>query len=94
MHTLTCIHVYTYIHALTTPPKTNQVLPLAPGEIGQGKQCPRFDFMCGSEDSIGSLTSEPRAPEAGRWFDYQVRTEGGRGICEYVYFIEVTCKCM
>lgn len=47
------------------------MLPLAPGEL-EGKQCPRFDFMCGSEDSIGSLTADPRAPEAGRWFDYQV----------------------
>merc|ERR1712012_490894 len=29
--------------------------------------------MCGSQDSIGSDHSEPRAPEAGGWFDYQVK---------------------
>jgi hypothetical protein len=31
-----------------------------------------------SVDSIGSLESDPRAPEAGLWFDYQVPREGGR----------------
>lgn len=28
--------------------------------------------MCGSEDSIGSRAGEPRAPEAGKWFEYQI----------------------
>merc|ERR1712039_435726 len=38
----------------------------------QGK-CPRFDKDCASEDSIGSVAGEPRAPEAGLWFHYQIK---------------------
>ena len=29
--------------------------------------------MCSSTDSIGSQASEPRAPEAGAWFDYEIK---------------------
>merc|ERR1712048_1448322 len=42
-------------------------------ELPDGTQCPRYDTMCGSSDSIGSQSSEPKAPEAGRWFDFQVK---------------------
>jgi len=42
-------------------------------QLPDGTQCPRFDDMCGSADSIGSRAGEPRAPEAGAWFDYQVK---------------------
>jgi len=42
-------------------------------QLPDGSSCPRFDTMCGSSDSIGSQSSEPRAPEAGRWFDFQVK---------------------
>lgn len=41
--------------------------------LPDGTACPRFDVSCGSKDSIGSRPGEPRAPEAGGWFDYQVR---------------------
>eukprot|EP01121_Diplochlamys_sp_Union-15-3_P013552 TRINITY_DN4219_c0_g1_i1.p1 TRINITY_DN4219_c0_g1~~TRINITY_DN4219_c0_g1_i1.p1 ORF type:complete len:443 (+),score=93.65 TRINITY_DN4219_c0_g1_i1:34-1329(+) len=41
--------------------------------LPNGQQCARFDSMCGSEDSLGSKSGEPRAPEAGKWFDYQVK---------------------
>ena len=41
--------------------------------LPDGSQCPRFDSECGSVDSIGSQGTEPRAPEAGQWFDYQVK---------------------
>ena len=34
--------------------------------------------MCMSPDSIGSLEMDPRAPEAGLWFDFQVGCQGGR----------------
>ena len=37
------------------------------------KLCPRYDAKCGSSDSIGSREGEPRCPEAGHWFDYQVK---------------------
>jgi len=42
-------------------------------ELPSGGQCARFDQMCGSTDSIGSRSGEPRAPLAGAWFDYQVK---------------------
>jgi len=42
-------------------------------KLPDGDNCPRFDGKCGSVDSIGSQPSEPRAPEAGHWFDYQVK---------------------
>lgn len=41
--------------------------------LPDGGTCPRFDEDCASTDSIGSAAGEPRAPEAGQWFDYQVK---------------------
>lgn len=41
-------------------------------ELPEGGQCPRFDEMCASDDSLGSEGDEPRAPEAGHWFHYQI----------------------
>mmetsp|Transcript_34574 Transcript_34574/g.73653 ORF Transcript_34574/g.73653 Transcript_34574/m.73653 type:complete len:498 (+) Transcript_34574:162-1655(+) len=41
--------------------------------LPDGGLCPRFDSDCASADSIGTQASEPRAPEAGRWFDFQVQ---------------------
>ena len=35
--------------------------------------CPRFDTGCASPDSLGALDGEPFAPEAGAWFDYQIK---------------------
>ena len=48
--------------------------------LPDGTQCPRFDYMCGSQDSIGSQSGEPRAPEAGGWFDYQIKQLAANGI--------------
>ena len=42
-------------------------------ELPSGDDCPRYDSMCGSADSIGSKAGEPRCPEAGAWFDYQIK---------------------
>lgn len=42
-------------------------------KLPSGDECPRFDDKCKSPDSIGGQPSEPRAPEAGRWFDWQVK---------------------
>jgi len=42
-------------------------------QLPDGTSCARFDKMCESSDSIGSQSSEPRAPEAGLWFDYQIK---------------------
>jgi cellulose 1,4-beta-cellobiosidase len=41
--------------------------------LPNGQACARFDSFCGSVDSIGSQSGEPRAPVAGNWFDYQVK---------------------
>jgi len=42
-------------------------------QLPDGSQCARYDSFCGSQDSIGSQSGEPRAPVAGNWFDYQVK---------------------
>merc|ERR1711920_840197 len=42
-------------------------------QLPDGGTCPRFDRDCGSKDSLGSRSGEPRAPEAGQWFDYQIK---------------------
>lgn len=49
-------------------------------ELPDGSQCPRFDSFCGSQDSIGSRSGEPRAPEAGSWFDYQIKQLASNGV--------------
>merc|ERR1719291_738449 len=41
--------------------------------LPDGGLCPRFDADCGSADSLGSESGEPRAPEAGQWFDFQIK---------------------
>jgi len=41
--------------------------------LPDGSQCARYDSMCGSVDSIGSKSGEPKVPEAGKWFDYQIK---------------------
>lgn len=40
--------------------------------LPSGDSCPRFDGKCGSVDSLGSASGEPRAPEAGHWFMHQI----------------------
>lgn len=54
---------------LKTPGESDGCTQSLPG----GGTCARYDAMCGSADSIGSQTSEPHAPEAGAWFDYEVK---------------------
>ena len=44
-----------------------QVLP-------SGFVCPRFDGNCGRPNALGSKSpAEPAAPEAGEWYDYQIK---------------------
>jgi len=54
---------------LKTPGESDGCTQILP----DGSQCARFDSFCGSADSIGSASGEPRAPEAGKWFDYQIK---------------------
>jgi len=54
---------------LKTPGESDGCTQILP----DGAQCPRFDADCATEDSLGSAGGEPRAPEAGQWFDYQVK---------------------
>jgi len=49
--------------------------------LPNGQQCPRYDSMCGSTDSIGSQANEPRAPQAGNWFDYEAQQ-----LAQYAHF--------
>jgi cellulose 1,4-beta-cellobiosidase len=41
--------------------------------LPDGSACKRYDSFCGSTDSIGSRSGEPKAPEAGKWFDFEVK---------------------
>lgn len=41
--------------------------------LPDGSTCKRFDPVCASVDAIGSRAGEPRAPEAGEWFDYSIK---------------------
>jgi len=41
--------------------------------LPNGKTCPRFDAKCASVDSLSAKAGEPAAPEAGMWYDYQVK---------------------
>jgi hypothetical protein len=41
--------------------------------LPDGKKCPRFDAKCASVDSLGTQAGEPAAPEAGMWYNYQVK---------------------
>merc|ERR1712190_313879 len=41
--------------------------------LPDGSTCKRFDSMCASADSLGTQSSEPKAPEAGKWFDFAVK---------------------
>ena len=58
---------------LTTPRLSHLSPPPPLQELPSGDDCPRYDSMCGSADSIGSQSAEPRCPEAGAWFDYQIK---------------------
>lgn len=54
---------------LKTPGESDGCTEILP----DGKKCPRFDSKCKSVDSLGTKAMEPRAPEAGKWFDFQVK---------------------
>jgi len=54
---------------LKTPGESDGCTEMLP----DGSRCARFDSFCGSQDSIGSQSGEPRAPVAGLWFDYEVK---------------------
>eukprot|EP01088_Endostelium_zonatum_P020925 TRINITY_DN794_c0_g1_i1.p1 TRINITY_DN794_c0_g1~~TRINITY_DN794_c0_g1_i1.p1 ORF type:complete len:439 (+),score=69.10 TRINITY_DN794_c0_g1_i1:15-1331(+) len=62
----TLLDAYYWLKTVGESDGCTQVLP-------SGTNCPRFDSMCASADSIGSRPGEPRAPQAGNWFDYQVK---------------------
>ena len=53
---------------LKTPGESDGCTEILP----DGTNCPRFDEMCASVDSLGSANGEPRAPEAGLWYHYQI----------------------
>jgi len=71
--------------ASTTETANNTILDAyfwlkTPGEsdgctkkLPDGTRCARYDAVCGSEDSLGNDDGEPKAPEAGDWYDYQVK---------------------
>ncbi|KAJ8598618.1 hypothetical protein CTAYLR_003041 [Chrysophaeum taylorii] len=57
------VDAYFYIKTPGESDGCSRILP-------DGELCPRFDAMCDSIDSIADLP----APEAGVWFDYQIKS--------------------
>merc|ERR1712217_140732 len=52
----------------------------APGEsdgctavLPNGSKCNRFDASCNSSSSLGTRPGEPKAPEAGMWYDFEMQ---------------------
>lgn len=41
--------------------------------LPNGGRCARYSSACNSPDSVGSRPGEPRAPEAGEWFEYYLK---------------------
>jgi cellulose 1,4-beta-cellobiosidase len=54
---------------LKTPGESDGCSEILPN----GDKCPRYDADCGKPDSLSYEPSEPRSPEAGHWYDYQVK---------------------
>ena len=53
---------------IKTPGESDGCTELLPS----GERCPRFDPGCAKHDSFGAKEGEPRAPEAGAWFEEQM----------------------
>eukprot|EP00928_Gymnodinium_smaydae_P014039 TRINITY_DN15093_c0_g3_i2.p1 TRINITY_DN15093_c0_g3~~TRINITY_DN15093_c0_g3_i2.p1 ORF type:complete len:276 (-),score=38.20 TRINITY_DN15093_c0_g3_i2:266-1093(-) len=53
---------------LKTPGESDGCTEILP----DGKRCARFDRDCANPASLGRKGGEPRAPEAGLWFHYQI----------------------
>ena len=51
--------------------------------LPDGAACPRYDSECGAPGSIGSRAGEPRAPEAGGIFVYQLHQLAENGDLSY-----------
>ncbi|KAJ1461099.1 1, 4-beta cellobiohydrolase [Pelagophyceae sp. CCMP2097] len=61
---------------LKTPGESDgctELLPSAADARVSDGACARFDADCARPDSIGTQAGEPFAPEAGHWFDFQVK---------------------
>lgn len=61
---------------LKTPGESDgctELLPSNDDEFLANGTCPRYDRSCAAFDSIGTQAGEPYAPEAGHWFEFQVR---------------------
>ncbi|KAJ8600597.1 hypothetical protein CTAYLR_008195 [Chrysophaeum taylorii] len=61
---------------LKTPGESDgctEILPSEDDEFTAAGECPRYDQSCAAVDSIGTREGEPYAPEAGAWFDYQIK---------------------
>lgn len=58
------VDAFLWVKPPTESDGCTQILP-------SGQNCPRFDSACASAESTGSGSGEPRAPEAGEFFEYQ-----------------------
>merc|ERR1712167_134603 len=57
------------LYWLKTPGESDGCTSTTP----DGEKCARFDTFCESSDSITQSTEGVYAPEAGQWFDFQIK---------------------
>jgi cellulose 1,4-beta-cellobiosidase len=62
-------------------------------DLPEGGKCPRFDAQCADQDALGSMVGEPRAPEAGIWFHYQIAQLAENADMGDVSIFQDTQKC-
>lgn len=88
VHNASLVDAYFWFKTLGESDGCSEYLP-------DGAKCPRFDEQCAVPDSLATRQTEPRAPDAGNWYEYQVKMyaqfanfdqpqpgAGGAGSCE------------
>ncbi|KAJ8606213.1 hypothetical protein CTAYLR_010496 [Chrysophaeum taylorii] len=68
------------LYWLKTPGESDgctELLPSEDNEFVAAGECPRYDQSCAAVDSIGTADGEPYCPEAGVWFEYQIKMLAG-----------------
>jgi len=66
VHNASLVDAYFWFKTLGESDGCSELLP-------NGAKCPRFDEQCAVPDSLATRADEPRAPEAGNWYEYQVK---------------------
>jgi len=66
VHNASLVDAYFWFKTLGESDGCSELLP-------NGEKCPRFDHQCAVPDSLATRPDEPRAPEAGTWYEHSVK---------------------